>query len=160
MAGRRPTPTALKVLRGNPGGRPLPEGEAQPQVGRPSQPEWLSAEAKREWTRVSRELLDLRLLTVVDRAALAGYCQWWARWREAEQRIDELGPVVETPTSNGPMLVPSPWVRIAQQASDRCRKFLIEFGLTPAARAKAKAIPAESESDPILGLITGTKRDG
>ena len=32
MRGRKPTPTTLKRLRGNPGRRPLPKDEAEPPV--------------------------------------------------------------------------------------------------------------------------------
>lgn len=33
MRGPKPTPTALKVIRGNPGKRALPENEPTPQLG-------------------------------------------------------------------------------------------------------------------------------
>ena len=49
MRGRKPTPTAIKVLEGNPGKRPLNDREPQPPKKAPSCPKWLEPDAKREW---------------------------------------------------------------------------------------------------------------
>lgn len=45
--GRKPKPTALKKLEGNPGKRPLNELEPLPQVTMLRCPNWLEPEAKR-----------------------------------------------------------------------------------------------------------------
>jgi len=39
----------------------------------------------------------LNLLTIVDRATLAAYCQAWSRWVEAEANIQRFGAVIKTP---------------------------------------------------------------
>src|SRR5688572_3138073 len=65
--GRRPLPTAMKVLRGNAGKRPLNEQEPQPRVAMPACPPHLSDEAKREWRRMGRRLAALGLVTEIDR---------------------------------------------------------------------------------------------
>ena len=49
--GRKPQPTALKVLKGNPGRRPLNEDEPKPEVLLPRPPAHLSPVARREWRR-------------------------------------------------------------------------------------------------------------
>ena len=49
MAGRKPKPTSLKVLEGNPGKRQLNPNEPKPDASVPKCPAWLSKEAKREW---------------------------------------------------------------------------------------------------------------
>src|SRR3989304_1096626 len=95
--GPAPKPTALRLLEGNPGKKPLNKREPQPQVGRPACPRWLVVEARREWQRLMPELLRLNLMTIVDRAALAGYCQAWARWRQAERMLTKKGLTFETP---------------------------------------------------------------
>ena len=43
--GRKPKPTALKVLEGNPGKRPLNENEPKPERKAPECPSWLEPEA-------------------------------------------------------------------------------------------------------------------
>ncbi len=49
--GRKPTPTRLKLLRNNPGKRPLNPDEPQPEATLPEPPAHLSDEAKCEWQR-------------------------------------------------------------------------------------------------------------
>ena len=51
MAGRKPKPTAIKKLEGNPGKRKLNTKEPIPAKGMPNCPEWLMPEAKKEWER-------------------------------------------------------------------------------------------------------------
>ena len=45
--GRKPTPTAIKVLEGNPGKRPLNANEPKPKKKAPRCPSWLEDEAKK-----------------------------------------------------------------------------------------------------------------
>lgn len=131
----RPTPTALKILQGNPGKRPLNKTEPKPPSGIPQCPSHLNEEARREWRRISRELLSAGLLTRVDRAALAAYCQTWSRWVEAEQQLSKLGEnaLVVKARSGYPM--PNPYIGIANKALELMKGFLIEFGLTPSSRS-------------------------
>jgi P27 family predicted phage terminase small subunit len=93
----------------------------------------LSAEAKAEWSRITPELERLGLIARVDRAALAGYAQSWARWREAEQVIEEHGQTYVTPTG---FLRERPEVAIAASEKRALRLFALEFGLSPASRTR------------------------
>src|SRR5690606_26210093 len=106
VRGRKPTPTHLKVLRGNPGKRPLPANEPQPKPKAPPCPAHLDAEAKREWRRMVKELEPLGLLTKIDRAALAAYCQAWSRWVQAEEMIRKTGMIVKAPNTGFPIQNP------------------------------------------------------
>src|ERR1700732_3971707 len=126
MAGRRPKPTALKILQGNPGKRPLNTDEPQP-TGTPTRPDHLDRVAKLEWNRISAHLTSLGLLTAVDRAALAVYCQAWSRWVKAENEIKKFGLVIKSPKDGMPVL--NPYVTIANNSLDQLRKFGVEFGL-------------------------------
>ena len=56
MAGRKPKPTALKKLEGNPGKRELNTKEPVPEKGMPDCPKWLLSEAKVEWNRLCKKL--------------------------------------------------------------------------------------------------------
>ena len=95
--GRKPKPTALTVLEGNPGGRPLNPNEPKPAKKAPRCPSWLEDEAKKEWKRMGKTLEQMGLLTEMDMAAFAGYCQAYARWKEAEEFITQHGTMVRTP---------------------------------------------------------------
>lgn len=148
MAGRRPKPTVLKELQGNPGHRPLNKREPKP-TGTPTCPSHLDKEAKKEWKRISVELTSLGLLTSVDRAALAAYCAAYSRWARAETNIQKFGDVIKTP--NG-FAAPNPYVTIANRALDHMRKFAIEFGLTPASRSRLQVSPTGNE-DPFESFM-------
>ena len=131
--GRKPKPTALKVLEGSPGGRPLNPNEPKPAKRAPRCPAWLEDEAKKEWIRMGKVLEQLGLLTEMDMAAFAGYCQAYARWKEAEEFITQHGTMVRTP--NG-YLQQVPQVSIAQTNLKIMLKFCEQFGLTPSARSR------------------------
>ena len=146
MKGRKPTPTTLKVLNGNPGKRPLNEREPQPLVGVPMRPDWLDAEAQAEWDRIVPELQAMRLLASADRAALAAYCTAWSRWVQAEEQVRKFGPIVKSPEKGFPMK--SPYLSIADQALENMRKLMVEFGLTPSSRSRIR-IPADADADEL-----------
>jgi phage terminase small subunit len=74
MRGRRPKPTRVKVLTGNPGKRPLNHSEPRPELSVPECPTQLGPVAQQEWSRLVGELTKLRMLTNLDRAALGAYC--------------------------------------------------------------------------------------
>jgi P27 family predicted phage terminase small subunit len=152
MAGRRPKPTALKALAGNPGKRALNALEPKP-TGVPTCPRHLDKEAKVEWRRISGELLTLGLLTLIDRAALAGYCSAWSRWVAAELNIQKFGTVIKSPKSGYP--VQNPYVGIANTALDQMRKFATEFGLTPASRSRLHVEADGQSTDPFEAFMAG-----
>ena len=142
MPGPSPKPTKLKILHGNPGKRPLNDREPIPAAGTPECPDWLDAEAKAEWARIVPELEFMGLLTRIDRCALAAYCQTYSRWATAEQQVAKFGTIVKSPEKQFPMK--SPYLTIADQAMDAMRRFLVEFGMTPASRTRIR-VPQDGE---------------
>ena len=88
MAGRKPKPTAVKKLEGNPGKRKLNTKEPVPAKGMPACPNWLLPEAKNEWERLADLMNQMGVLAEVDMAAFAAYCQSYARWKEAQELMD------------------------------------------------------------------------
>lgn len=136
-------PTALRVIEGNPGKRALPKNEPKPAVSRSAAPEHLSREAKTEWRRVIAELTMLGVMTKLDRAALAAYCQAYGRWIQAERALarlaerDEASHGLLIKTSNG-NVVQSPLVGAANRAMVIMLRAAAEFGMTPAARARVE----------------------
>ena len=56
MRGRRPKPTRLKMLTGNPGKRPLNGNEPRPAPAVPDCPAELGPLARTEWNRLVGEL--------------------------------------------------------------------------------------------------------
>lgn len=152
MAGRKPLPTQMKILRGNPGKRALNNSEPKPTKKIPPCPRHLSKEARKEWRRVSKELFALGVLTVVDRAALAAYCQAWARWVEAEEAMQAPDFKMVATTDKGYQHI-SPWAQVAGQALKQMRAFLTEFGMTPASRSRVTTQAPEKEADPYSEFL-------
>ena len=152
VRGRKPTPTALKVLEGNPGKRKLNEAEPKPKRKAPICPKWLEDEAKKEWKRLAKKMETLGILTEVDMAAFAGYCQAYARWKEAEEFLTLHGPTVRTPSGYWQQV---PQVSIANNYLKLMGKFASEFGLTPASRsriiASAESTESKDEMEQLLG---------
>lgn len=159
MRGRKPKPTALKKLAGNPGKRPLNPAEPHPPVPdrTPYVPRFLCEEAKGEWRRVVGILVDLGLYTEVDRAALAMYCQAWGRWVTAEREIDTSGG--PTLMSSGGNLYQNPWVSEANRRWEQMRKMLTEFGLSPSARSRVRAVERTEELSLAEILFAQTQGD-
>ena len=151
--GRKPKPTAVKVLEGNPGKRSLNTAEPKPEKKAPRCPSWLEDEAKKEWKRMSKQMEQLGILTEIDMAAFAGYCQAYARWKEAEEFISQHGSMVRTP--NG-YLQQVPQVSIAQTNQKIMLKFCEQFGLTPSSRSRIVAsTDGESSGDEMEELLGG-----
>ena len=150
--GRKPKPTALKTLEGNPGKRQLNVNEPKPLAKAPSCPKWLDPEAKKEWRRLSKKMEQIGILTEIDMAAFAGYCQAYARWKAAEEFISKHGAIVKTPSGYWQQV---PQVSIAQQYMKAMQKFAEQFGLTPAARSRIVADNTKTEyiddMDKLLG---------
>jgi len=150
-AGAKPQPTALRVLRGNPGKRPLPKNEPQPLLALepPEPPAFLDGDAADEWRRVVVDLVAMNLLAMCDANVLAAYCVAFARWRAAETSIAERklagradrGLTIDGGTKQSPL------VRIAAQAAADMVKYAAEFGLTPSARVRLAARPVANSGE-------------
>ncbi|MBF4014832.1 phage terminase small subunit P27 family [Burkholderia pseudomallei] len=132
MPGRRPTPTALKLVRGNPGKRPLQRNEPRPSLN-VTMPDWLSPDAAKHWPAIAEQLHQVGLLTAIDVTALGLYCEAFARWKDANARIVKYGTVIKSP--NG-YPIQSPYLAIANKAHEQMTKLLAEFGMTPSSRSR------------------------
>lgn len=137
MRGRRPVPTALKLVSGNPGNRQLNYLEPKPPLAVPTCPSHLLPTAKAEWKRLARVLHDMGIISEFDRAALAAYCQAYGRWVEAERKLKETPPLLKTPAG---YVQPSPWLGIANKNLELKHKFMTELGLTPSSRSRVSVI--------------------
>ncbi|MEK3988446.1 phage terminase small subunit P27 family [Robertmurraya sp. FSL R5-0851] len=149
--GRKPKPTAIKALEGNPGKRQLNQSEPQPDKKAPRCPTWLEPEAKKEWRRMVKQLEQLGILTEVDMAAFAGYCQAYARWKEAEEFITKHGTIVKTPSGYWQQV---PQVSIAQSYLKIMNRFCEQFGLTPSSRSRIVADKPSDANDPMEFMLS------
>ena len=85
MTGRKPTPTALKLLKGNPGKRPLPENEPDPR-GEVKKPPFVKGyRPQKLWKQYAPELERLGVLKSTDVDMFGGWCCLMAEMQEAPQ---------------------------------------------------------------------------
>lgn len=139
--GRRPKPSRLKYLTGNPGKRPLNANEPMPEAAIPQCPPELGPAARREWERLVGDLAKLSMLTNLDRAALAAYCGAYALWADATEQIQKYGAMIKSPTGYP---VQSPYIAIANRQAEIMMRIASEFGFTPASRSRI-ALPSPNE---------------
>ena len=150
--GTKPKPTKLKQLEGDIHKERWNLKEPQPQEGKVYCPAWLDEEARKEWRRITPELKRLGLLTVVDRVALAGYCQAYSRWRRAEETLQSGFTYEFTDKDFKTKRTTKPEVAIARDALNQVKAFLVEFGMTPSSRTRIIAEPPKVK-DPMEELL-------
>jgi len=149
--GRRPRPTFLRVVGGNAGKRPLNKAEPKPARAIPSPPEHLSDAAKVAWGRLSVMLDRMGVLTEADSFALERACEVYAEILAYREALADRGDgyTYETETEGGGRMVRAyPEVAMLADADRRLKMWLIEFGVTPAARTKVQAAPPGDKEDP------------
>lgn len=157
MSGTRgplPKPHALKVLEGNAGKRPLDlAAGVNPRIEVPSPPKHLGKEAAKEWKRITPLLEELGLISGLDRAALALYCQAAGRLAELETAFNAKVKLIEkggkdyadavyeasysvTPSGYAQQSV---IVQLIGKHREQLNRYLMHFGLSPAARGRVQA---------------------
>lgn len=176
MAGRPPTPTALKVLRGTDRpDRTNPEEPTPPalEVGA-APPAWLrDRRARAYWRELVPILSDARMLAMTDTTALVILAKAYGRWRDYEDFLEANGETYDskpgavaatkdepsaTPTRPRPsMLRPRPEVAMRDKAEDRLVLLLGKFGMTPSDRTRVAALP-RLVGDPTEDFLRGRRR--
>ncbi|MBI3357922.1 MAG: P27 family phage terminase small subunit [Nitrospirae bacterium] len=141
--GRKPKPTALKVLQGNPGKRKLNTDEPEYAIGAPDKPDWLDQYASAEWDRLSAVMLEGRLLTKADWGILLSTCLAYSQMHRNELALQRY-------KSDSYIVVDQLGNRIPKSRPETIRKevarrqyvsFLAEMGQTTVSKTKVKRIP-------------------
>ena len=147
--GAKPMPTRMKILRGNPGCRPINKDEPQPEKGRPTCPGWMRGEAKRMWKRLVPLLDGMGVLTKLEGGVLTRYCQEWAKWKEAEQFLMKNGSTWEAVDANGNVTARRrfPECNVADSASAIMNSLEGKLGLSPSDRTRLKVEPNQRMTD-------------
>jgi P27 family predicted phage terminase small subunit len=141
---RRPTPTQLKIVKGNPGGRPLNKAEPKPPTGIPPCPEWFAtgSYSRQMWDRVAADLDRMGVLTLVDATALEMLCIAYEEFRDADDQVAGEGLTFK----RDGFIKKNPAVTVRSEAWRKVMNGLIEFGLTPAARTRVQTVPVNTEN--------------
>lgn len=148
-SGRRPKPSKLKELEGNAGKRPPNLDEPKPPPGEPEMPPSLGILAQEYWKSLVPDLMNVGLLSKIDGKALAACCHAYQRWVEAQQEVTKHGillkkysfgkgkkgkkKVIATEFKRNPAdISEQSWLKVL-------KSYLIEFGMTPAARTRVRS---------------------
>lgn len=156
MTGSRgplPKPAALRLLEGNAGKRSLDlTAGVNPRIEIPSPPKHLGIEARKEWKRITPILEELGLISGLDRAALGLYCQAVGRLAELETAFNGMvSRHVEAGMSYADAVYQASYAvtpsGYAQQSvitqliksnREQVNRYLMHFGLSPAARGRVQ----------------------
>lgn len=140
-------PTKLKIVKGTYRSERENQDEPEYKIEIPKFPTHLTTRARKEWKRMSEVLFDMGLLTNVDMAALAAYCQLYGRWSEAEALLKKKDQPLVVITKSGNE-IQNPLIGIANTSLKLMKECLLEFGMTPASRSKVSAKKEEKKDDP------------
>lgn len=94
-----------------------------------------------EWTRITGELYRLGLIAKIDRAFLCGYCEAFAVWRKAQEKLAELGDEGLVQFSPNGYPQQGIWFQISNRAQEQMKSFGAEFGMSPSARVRVNPSP-------------------
>jgi P27 family predicted phage terminase small subunit len=107
----------------------------------------LTGHALTEWHRISGELYKCGLLTVLDVAVLAAYCDTVGRWRTAGEALEAMPEGERYTTPAGRTLL-----RIERQASELMVRLGSQCGIGPLSRTRL-AVPPPRPPSKFDGLI-------
>jgi len=145
--GRKPEPTALKLLRGNTGHRPMPDPEKEPKPDPtcPKCPTWLNKVAKAKWKEIVPQLHKMGVVTRIDRDILTLYCETWSQLREAtDRRADkEVGFA---------------WQAECRHLKAQIHKYKAELGMTPSSRTRLSVSKPETTGNPFKDLLARKRK--
>lgn len=164
MAGRRPKPTALRLVEGNPGKRAINKREPKPKREIPSCPAHLTDAGKVAWGRLCTLLDRMGVLTEADAFALERLCDCYTEILECREEVARRGRTYESIRQIGDedsgveqvLVKANPAVAMLADADRRFKSYLVEFGLTPAARSKVQVKPDDNEKTDPLAEFFGT----
>ena len=143
MKGRKAVPKNLQKLRGNPRKRKLDApGDPEFETAIPEPPPTLTGSALIEWERITQELAAKQLITHVDRAILALYCQAYADWNHHVEALKSEDDFLSTDKG---YKYQNPRIGLINTLGDKVAKYAAELGITPVARNKVKMIAKKNE---------------
>jgi len=112
------------------------EKEPLVEVTIPDPPDYLVDEEIDIFVTTAGKLARMRVMTEADVDALAIYCVNFFRWKEATQKVREIGMIIKSPKG---YLIQNPYLAIANKAQKCCMDILTEFGLTPSSRTRVQS---------------------
>lgn len=137
MRGRKPRPTVLKLLTGNPGRRRINQDEPIPDGLSTACPaELTDPDARAEWFRTIVPSITRGQVTAADRVFAIAHCELWATWRSQIADASKHAHVVAVGKNSYP--TPNPARAMANKTLLLLAKVDAELGFTPVSRTRVK----------------------
>lgn len=143
MRGRKPKPTSIKRLEGNPGKRPLNHNEPLPPDDMPERPAGLTGQARKAWERLAPAMHTAGILTEIDADGLESYCRLYAHARACWREAKKTGLLV----NNAGRAEISLFIREAHKTETLLHKLRSELGLNATSRSRINTSKSSSEED-------------
>lgn len=153
MKGRKPTPTPLKLLAGNPGKRAVedtPESPPLPPEDEP--PPWLHEDAKEFYREIASIVSGMRVGTEADRFGMVALAQALAEVKIAHEQMNKYGRVIKDKSGGAQR---NPYAVHSAQYLQFVRQFITEYGMTPCSRARLIAKAEGGEEDAFSAYLRG-----
>jgi P27 family predicted phage terminase small subunit len=149
MRGRKPTPTHLRLLAGNPQHRHINQLEPLPSGALVDPPPWFSDSQKASWNYVIERAPD-GLLKQLDQSVLTVWVVAEGLHRQATEALTRFGMLLRAQSGE---FYPSPYVGIVNKQAAIMLKAASELGFSPAARPRIQLTPEGQGTDDFDKLI-------
>ena len=158
VRGRTPLPDALKEARGTLKKSRVNQSQARFDVPKttPKPPATLNLYGKRLWKEMLPKLVETGLYTEGDHQAFELLCMAYGDLIQARKDLKESGTIVITDKGT---VYQHPNVGIANQAWNRVKLMLGQFGLTPAERTRVKARSPEEKRGSLAESLFAAARE-
>lgn len=147
MKGRKPTPSNIRLLHGNPARRPMPKDEPKLKSKVLAAPPGLPKDVHLVWRRIARWLAAAGVSTELDSLALRLLCESWVTYEEACEKVRKAGLVNAQFDGQGRVIgvpYPNPYLAVRNRAQDHVMKLFAEFGMTPSSRTRVKTVEGKT----------------
>lgn len=148
--GPKPQPTALRLLKGNPGKRAINHNEPVLPPGGDDDwacPSHLKGLAKKEWERQVPDLRAAGVLKLAHRTQFASYCEAYAERRRYQAMATKVGPENAIRLGYQGMVL-----KLRQQE----RQLAADFGLNAASQSQIKATRPEMPGSKLSRFTGGS----
>ena len=102
--------------------------------------------AKREWRRITKELIDFGAIGNLDAANLIGYCNAYSLYVQATKALAGKPLVIENEKGG---IQPNPATRVQDMYAKQMRDFAVKAGLSVDTRLKYASLKIKEEDDEI-----------
>jgi P27 family predicted phage terminase small subunit len=154
--GPPPKPTAIKLLEGNPGRRPVNRAEPQAEHKLPNPPRGWPKERRALWKRLAAMLERSGAATKLDGVAFELLVRALIDFHAAAEKVAQYGPVfMERGDGKIPKFAYSPYWCVQNREFEKVKALLAEFGMTPSSRTRVVSASASAEApdSPLVALM-------